>query len=87
MVSFSDEGYIGREEMTAMLAPRGHVHVVERPYRRYVGAQIGIYNSGGKKVGKVSHLDNRELVFVATRRDIDLGDLAQTTRREPLLFA
>ena len=70
-----------------MLAPRGRVHVVERPYRRYVGARIGIYNPGGQKVGKVSHLDNRELVFVATRRDIDLGDLAEVKRSEPLLFA
>ena len=87
VVSFSDEGYVGREEMVQMLAPRGRVHVVERPYRRYVGAQIGIYNPGGQKVGKISHLDNRELVFVAANRDIDLGDLTEVKRSEPLLFA
>jgi adenine-specific DNA-methyltransferase len=32
--------------------------------RRYVGAQIGIHNPQGKKVGKVSHLRNVEYVVV-----------------------
>ena len=33
--------------------------------RRYVGAQIGIHNPKGEKVGEVSHLTNREYLFVA----------------------
>ena len=32
---------------------------------RYVGAQIGIYNPTGRKVGKVSHLSNHELIVLA----------------------
>lgn len=30
-----------------------------------MGAQIGIHNPQGKKVGKVTHTRNRELIFVA----------------------
>ena len=33
--------------------------------KRYVGAQIGIHNPSGEKVGKVSHLRNLEYVVVA----------------------
>ena len=33
--------------------------------RRYVGAQIGIHDPDGKKVGKVSHLRNVEYVVCA----------------------
>lgn len=66
VVSFSDEGYIGREQIEAMLAKRGAVAVVEHEYRRYVGAQIGIHNPAGQKVGKVSHLKNHELIYVCS---------------------
>jgi adenine-specific DNA-methyltransferase len=31
---------------------------------RYVGARIGIFNPAGRKVGRVSHLKNRELVMI-----------------------
>lgn len=64
LVSFSDEGYIGREEMEALLAERGPVRVLAHDYKRYVGAQIGIYNPGGEKVGAVSHLRNTEYLYV-----------------------
>ena len=66
VVSFSNEGYITREEMEALLGERGHVRVIEADYKRYVGAQIGIYNPAGDKVGKVSHLRNREYLYVVT---------------------
>jgi adenine-specific DNA-methyltransferase len=33
--------------------------------KRYVGAQIGIYNPSGDKVGAVKHLRNLEYVVVA----------------------
>lgn len=39
--------------------------------KRYVGAQIGIYNPDGEKVGKVSHLRNLEYLVVAgNQRDV-----------------
>jgi adenine-specific DNA-methyltransferase len=64
IVSFSDEGYVTREAMEALLATRGEVRVVAHDYKRYVGAQIGIYNPAGEKVGRVGHLRNREFLFV-----------------------
>jgi adenine-specific DNA-methyltransferase len=65
VVSFSNEGFVTRDELLALLAPRGPVTVLERDSRRYVGAQIGIYSPRGEKVGRVSHLRNTEYVFVA----------------------
>ena len=83
VVSFSDEGFLAREELEAMLAPRGHVHVVATDFKRYVGAQIGIYNAGGEKVGKVSHLRNTEMLFVVSR-DRDAAERAAAAARGAL---
>jgi adenine-specific DNA-methyltransferase len=72
VVSFSNEGYVARDEMEAMLRDlwdgQSDVSTVETDYKRYVGAQIGIYNPKGKKVGTVSHLRNKEYLYVARRR-------------------
>ena len=65
IVSFNNEGFLSREALVQMLSARGDVLVIERDYTRYVGAQIGIHNPSGKKVGTVSHLHNKELIFVA----------------------
>lgn len=65
VISFNNEGFINREEMEAMLAGKGEVVVLEKDFKRYVGAQIGIYNPSGNKVGQVSHLRNKEFIFVA----------------------
>jgi adenine-specific DNA-methyltransferase len=64
IVSFSNEGYLSRSELEAILSERGHVTTTAHPYKRYVGAQIGIYNPSGAKVGSVSHLDNVEYLYV-----------------------
>ena len=64
VVSFNNEGYLKREEIEHILSKRGRVHTVESDYKRYVGAQIGIHNPSGKKVGRVSHLRNKELLYV-----------------------
>ncbi len=66
VVSFSNEGHIAREDMEALLGERGPVTVLEADYKRYVGAQIGIYNPGGEKVGQVSHLRNKEYLYLVT---------------------
>ncbi len=65
VVSFSDEGYLSREELMSMLAVRGDVLVLERDFKRYVGAQIGVHNQRGERVGVVSHLRNIESLYVA----------------------
>lgn len=71
VVSFNNEGYIDKADMEAMLASmwegQGRVTTIENNFKRYVGAQIGIYNPQGQKVGKVSHLTNKEYVYVVSR--------------------
>jgi adenine-specific DNA-methyltransferase len=64
IVSFNNEGYIARDAMEELLARRGRVHVTSHDYKRYVGAQIGIHNPDGAKVGTVSHLRNKEFIYV-----------------------
>lgn len=67
LVSFNNEGYISKEEMVALLEPHGEVQVREIGHARYVGARIGIYNPKGEKVGKISHLENVEYLFMVRR--------------------
>ncbi|MBX9615604.1 MAG: DNA adenine methylase [Caulobacteraceae bacterium] len=73
IVSFNDEGYLGRDQLVAMLSARGHVRVVEIPRPRYVGARIGIHNPKGEKVGAIGRLRNVEYLFVVTDRPIALA--------------
>ena len=51
-----------------MCAVHGHVEVLSFDSRRYVGAQIGIHNPKGERVGTVSHVRNREYVLIAGER-------------------
>jgi adenine-specific DNA-methyltransferase len=67
LLSFSDEGYIAREDLEAMLRDRGHVAGLAVDHPRYVGARIGIYNPKGEKVGRVGRLRNRELLYVVAQ--------------------
>jgi len=64
-VSYNDESWVTIDELEGMVAARGGVVcTLAFDSRRYVGAQIGIHNPQGKKVGKVSHLRNVEYVVV-----------------------
>ncbi len=66
IVSFSNEGYFAHDDLVTLLeSVFGEVEAVPVDFRRYVGAQIGIHNAQGEKVGRVSHLTNREYLFVA----------------------
>lgn len=64
VVSFSNEGYLKLEDLLQELTARGPVACLEVDYKRYVGAQIGIYNPQGEKVGKIGHLRNKEFLFL-----------------------
>lgn len=75
IVSFSDEGYVSRGEMEALLAARGEVVTIERGFKRYVGAQIGIYNPAGERVGTPGKMRNSEYLFVVSPDAIDAGAL------------
>lgn len=76
IVSFNDEGYLSRDDLTAMLSARGHVQVVEIERPRYVGARIGIHDPQGRKVGTVGRLRNVEYLFVVTPTPVVLANAA-----------
>jgi adenine-specific DNA-methyltransferase len=89
VVSFNNEGYIAREDMEQLLQARGDVYVVERDHKRYVGAQIGIHNPKGELVGAVSHLRNKEFLYVVVPTGYEWSPEAfhQVPAETPLLFA
>jgi adenine-specific DNA-methyltransferase len=68
VLSYNNESWMSLEELVDMCSVRGHVAVLAFDSKRYVGAQIGIYNPRGEKVGRVSHLRNVEYVVVAGPR-------------------
>jgi adenine-specific DNA-methyltransferase len=74
VVSFNNEGYLDRPAMEELLgglfAGRAHVTTIETDYKRYVGAQIGIHNPQGEKVGTVGHLRNKEYLYVVSERPL-----------------
>lgn len=72
IASFNDEGFLARAELEALLATRGRVQVLAHDYRRYVGAQIGIYDPRGRKVGTPGRLRNTEYLFVVSERGLAL---------------
>ncbi len=71
VVSFNNEGYMDKATMETLLGElfdgQGKVTTIESDYKQYVGAQIGIHNLRGEKVGKVSHLRNKEYLYVVSR--------------------
>lgn len=83
ILSFSDEGYLSRDQLEAMLRPRGHVAVVERVHERYVGAKIGIHDPQGRKVGRVGHLENRERLYIVGPDKALVGRMAAAAADPP----
>lgn len=66
LVSFSNEGHLTKEEVISILESKfNSIEVIEIPHKRYIGSKIGIYNNKGKKVGKISHTENKEFLFLA----------------------
>ena len=80
VVSCNDESWLGRDELVEMCACRGHVELLEFDSKRYVGAQIGIHDLSGRKVGQVSHLRNVERLAVCGPRRAVLGALEACSR-------
>lgn len=73
VLSYNNESWMGLKELREVCAERGAVEVLAFDSKRYVGAQIGVFNPQGKRVGEVSHLRNLEYVLVA-------GDRAEVRR-------
>ena len=64
LVSVNDEGFHDPGALRELLDEHGHVGRIDVEGNRYVGAKIGIHNPAGEKVGSVSHLRNREHLFL-----------------------
>jgi adenine-specific DNA-methyltransferase len=64
VVSFNNEGFHDLDQVAALLSEKGYLRSVAIDFKRYVGAQIGVFNPSGQRVGEVSHLRNKELLFV-----------------------
>jgi adenine-specific DNA-methyltransferase len=65
VVSYNDEAWVSIDALEAMCAARGGaVRTLAFDSKRYVGAQIGIHNPQGEKVGRVSRLRNVEYLVV-----------------------
>jgi adenine-specific DNA-methyltransferase len=83
VLSYNDESWLAADELEAVCRNAGHAEVVTLAFEsaRYVGARIGIFDPSGRKVGRVGHLSNRELVVIAgdvemVRRVVDaVGEL------------
>ena len=77
VLSYNNESWLGLEELEAMCstqntagstagtARRREVATLAFDSARYVGARIGIFDPSGRKVGRVSHLSNQELLVIA----------------------
>jgi adenine-specific DNA-methyltransferase len=70
VLSYNNESWIEFGPLVEMMERRGRVRVLAFDSKRYVGAQIGIHNPRGERVGEVSHLRNLEYVVVAGEADL-----------------
>jgi adenine-specific DNA-methyltransferase len=70
VLSYNDESWVGLEDLVAAMRARGgFVEALAFDSKRYVGAQIGIFDPKGRKVGRVGRLRNVEYVVVAGDRE------------------
>jgi adenine-specific DNA-methyltransferase len=56
------------DDLREWCAPRGHVEVLGFDSRRYVGAQIGVFNPQGERVSEPTHLRNIEYLVLCGER-------------------
>ena len=70
VLSYNNESWLDLGELEAICAVGANgadraVATLAFDSARYVGARIGIFDPSGRKVGRVSHLSNQELVVIA----------------------
>ena len=65
ILSYNNESWLSREELFSLVEPKGKVQILDFDFKRYVGAQIGVYNKLGKKVGEPGHARNIEHIVLA----------------------
>jgi adenine-specific DNA-methyltransferase len=97
VLSYNNESWVSQEELREMCSAHQEVRLLAFDSKRYVGAQIGIYNPSGERVGEVSHLRNHEWVVVAGDKKVvermteqypvdGEGVASQDGRAKPTLF-
>jgi adenine-specific DNA-methyltransferase len=70
ILSYNDESWIALDDLLELCSGRGGAVVaLAFDSARYVGAQIGVHNPDGVRVGEVSHLRNLEYVLVCGEPD------------------
>jgi adenine-specific DNA-methyltransferase len=84
VLSYNNESWLGLEELEEMCSSHGAVATLAFDSARYVGARIGIFDPSGRKVGRVSHLSNQELLVIAgeqalVRRAVAAADAADSS--------
>ena len=70
VISASNEGWLSPHDLLDMATVRGAAEILAFDSRRYIGAQIGIHNLRGERVGRVSHTRNVEYLVVAGERSL-----------------
>jgi adenine-specific DNA-methyltransferase len=65
VLSYNDESWLAVDELEELCGQGRDVATLSFDSARYVGAQIGIFDPSGVKVGRVSHLSNHELLVIA----------------------
>ncbi|MDR7363834.1 DNA adenine methylase [Nocardioides marmoribigeumensis] len=67
VVSCNDESWVSPHDLQGWLQDAGHERVALLGFdaRRYVGAQIGVFNAAGERVGQARRLRNVEHLLVA----------------------
>jgi adenine-specific DNA-methyltransferase len=83
VLSYNDESWIGLDELVELCSARGAVRALTFDSKRYVGAQIGIHDPAGRRVGRVGRLRNIEYLLVAG----DAADVAAVAGRAARLAA
>jgi adenine-specific DNA-methyltransferase len=91
VLSYNDEAWLALDELEAICArpgPDGSPRAVATlafDSARYVGARIGIFDPSGRKVGRISHVSNQELLVIAGEADLvrHVVDAARSHRSAP----
>ncbi|QDU83053.1 Modification methylase FokI [Planctomycetes bacterium Pla163] len=70
VLSFSDEGFVDLARLRTLLGSLGRFEECSIARPRYIGARIGIHDGEGRRVGRTSHVANREYLFLLAKGDV-----------------
>jgi len=70
VLSYNNESWVTDEDLLEMCSSYESVRLLAFDSKRYVGAQIGVFNPNGERVGEVSHLRNYEWIVIAGPNEV-----------------